>query len=302
MSHEELMTLAKAQVAIGVAHDSADAQLAQTRNKKEEVQDQLKDQLRIQVAAILKQNGLSEADYEHRIYVVSVDPAARKDFDAMVAQISGVPTPGLLPPAPPHVNVIPPENLPPGAVGMHIGHVINAFNGTPNGDGLLTVAIGEAKVAIQHAALAGRNPNSLDAMKLHAGHVLNALDPAIVPAGPGLGYGLKKAASGVATHIELAAKAPGASPNVTMHAAHIAAASRNSVARADSVIAIAKQIQASTSAPEAAALVSRMSSMAEQLMAGYDANGDGRVTPDEGGLQLALDHVKLMVDAEKKKP
>lgn len=300
MSHEELMTFVKAHVAIGVAHDSMDSQLAQTRNKKPEVQEQLQGQLRTQVATILKQNGLTEADYEHKIYLVSVDPAVRKDFDAMVAQVTGVPTPGLLPPAPPHVNVIPPADLPPGAVGMHIGHVINAFNGTPNGDGLLTVAIGEAKVAIQHAGLAGRQPNNLDAMKLHAGHVINALDPTIVPAGPGLGYGLKKAALGAATHIELAAKAEGAPPAVTTHAVHVAAASRNSAQRADSIIAIAKQIQASTSASDAAALVSRMASMSEQLMAGFDANGDGRVTPEEGGLQLAQDHVKMMVAGAKK--
>ncbi len=300
MSHEDLMALAKTQVEIGVAHDTADARLAQTKNKKPEVQQQLQDGLHAQVAEILHHNGLTEADYERRIYLVSVDPSVRKDFDAMVAQISGVPTPGLLPPPPPHVNVIPPAELPAGAVGMHIGHVINAFSDTPNGDGLLTVAIAEAKVAITHAGLAGRQPGNLDAMKLHAGHVLNALDPTIVPTGPGLGYGMKKAAAGAATHIELAAKAPGASPNVTMHAAHIAQAARNSVTRADSVIAIAKQVQAATTAADAAALVSRMASMSEQLMAGFDANGDGRVTPDEGGLQLALDHVKLMVAGEKK--
>jgi hypothetical protein len=300
LSHEELMTLAKAQVEIGVAHDTADARLAQTKNKKPEVQQQLQDGLHTQIAEILHHNGLTEADYEHRIFMVSVDPAVRRDFDAMVAQISGVPTPGLLPPPPPHVNVIPPADLPSGAVGTHIGHVINAFNDTPNGDGLLTVAIAEAKVAITHAGLAGRQPGNLDAMKLHAGHVLNALDPTIVATGPGLGYGMKKAAAGAATHIELAAKAPGASPNVTMHAAHIAQAARNSVTRADSVIAIAKQVQAATTAADAAALVSRMASMSEQLMAGFDANGDGRVTPEEGGLQLALDHVKLMVAGEKK--
>ncbi len=300
MSHEDLMTFAKAQVEIGVARDSIVVRLASIRNTKPESQQGLQDSLRAQIAEILHHNGLTETDYEHKVYLVSVDPGIRRDFDAMVAQISGVPTPGLLPPPPPHVNVIPPADLPAGAVGTHIGHVINGFSDTPNGDGLLTVAIAEAKVAIQHAGLAGRQPGNLDAMKLHAGHVINALDPTIVTTGPGLGYGLKKAALGTATHIELAAKAPGASPNVTMHAGHIAQAARNSAMRADSVIAIAKQVQASTSAPEAAALVSRMASMSEQLMAGFDANGDGRVTPDEGGLQLALDHVKLMVAAEKK--
>jgi hypothetical protein len=300
MSHEDLMTFAKAHVAISVARDSIGVRLASIRNTKPESQQQLQDSLRTQIAEILHHNGLTESDYEHKIYLVSVDPTTRKDFDAMVAQISGVPTPGQLPPPPPHVNVIPPADLPAGAVGTHIGHVINGFNDTPNGDGLLTVAINEAKVAIQHATLAGRQPGNLDAMKLHAGHVINALDPTIVPTGPGLGYGLKKAAAGAATHIELAAKAPGASPNVQTHAAHIAQAAKNSVTRADSVIAIAKQVQAATSAPDAAALVSRMASMSEQLMAGFDANGDGRVTPDEGGLQLAQDHVKMLVAGEKK--
>jgi len=300
MSHEDLMTFAKTHVAIGVARDSSAVRLASIRNTKPESQAELRDSLRSQIAEILHHNGMTEGDYEHKIYLVSVDPALRKDFDAMVAEISGVPTPGLLPPPPPHVNVIPPADLPPGAVGTHIGHVVNAFNDTPNGDGLLTVAINEAKVAIQHAGLAGRQPNNLDAMKLHAGHVLNALDPTIVPTGPGLGYGMKKAAIGAATHIELAAKAPGASQNVQTHAAHIAQAAKNSAMRADSVIAIAKQVQAATSPADAAALVSRMASMSEQLMAGFDANGDGRVTPEEGGLQLAQDHVKMLVAGEKK--
>ena len=38
-------------------------------------------------------------------------------------------------------------------------------------------AMAEARVAVQHAGLAARNPANLDAMKLHAGHVINAVDP-----------------------------------------------------------------------------------------------------------------------------
>ena len=285
MSHEDLMTFAKAHVAISVARDSIGVRLASIRNTKPESQQQLQDSLRTQIAEILHHNGLTESDYEHKIYLVSVDPTTRKDFDAMVAQISGVPTPGQLPPPPPHVNVIPPADLPAGAVGTHIGHVINGFNDTPNGDGLLTVAINEAKVAIQHATLAGRQPGNLDAMKLHAGHVINALDPTIVPTGPGLGYGLKKAARRRRdAHRARGQGAGRIAERANARRAHRAGA-KNSVTRADSVIAIAKQVQAATSAPDAAALVSRMASMSEQLMAGFDANGDGRVTPDEGGLQ-----------------
>ena len=34
-------------------------------------------------------------------------------------------------------------------------------------------------------------------IQTHAGHVINAIDPTIVAQGPGLGYGVKKAAQGV---------------------------------------------------------------------------------------------------------
>ena len=56
-------------------------------------------------------------------------------------------------------------------VKTHIGHVTMAFNGTPNGQGLLPTAVAEAKIAAQHAALALKSEGNLDAMKLHAGHV-----------------------------------------------------------------------------------------------------------------------------------
>jgi hypothetical protein len=148
--------------------------------------------------------------------------------------------------------------------------------------------------------LASRAATNLDMMKTHAGHVLNALDPTVMATGPGLGYGVKKAATGVATHIELAAKAQGASANVIMHATHIATSARNTVQRADKAIAIAQQIQAATTAADAAALVSQLVSITDQLINGADTNGDGRITWEEGegGLQQADDHVALMLKAE----
>src|SRR5262249_53501295 len=142
-------------------------------------------------------------------------------------------------------------NLPAGQVGVHIGHVVNMFNDTPNNMGLLPLATSEASVASQHALLAARALTNLDQMKLHAGHVINAIDPTIVTTGPGRGYGLKKAATGVATHIELAAKAPGASQNVILHANHISTSARNTVTRADSMLAIARRVQAATTVDEA---------------------------------------------------
>jgi hypothetical protein len=185
--------------------------------------------------------------------------------------------------------------VPPGPVGIHLGHVINGFNDTPSLQGLLPVAIAEARTAAQHATLASRQPDNLNYMKTHAGHVINAIDPTIVAVGPGLGYGAKKAAGGILTHIELAAAVPGASANVVTHSKHVAIAARNTIQRCDQLLALAQKVQAATSAAEASALVSQIVSLADQLIAGSDVNGDGRITYEvgEGGLQHAEDHVKF---------
>jgi hypothetical protein len=298
MSRDDILAFAKASVAVGKERDSTQLRLAMPRNQKVEAQDALRDTLRMKIGEILHHAGLTDEEFRHKTYVVSTDGASRRIFDSVVAQLSGVPTPGQVPAA---AAGPAPVKVPAGAVGMHIGHVVNGFSDTPGGQGLLPVALAEARVAIQHAGLAARSPTNLDAMKLHAGHVINAIDPTIVTTGPGLGYGLKKAANGVATHIELAAKAPGASPNVIMHANHVATAARSTVSRADQVLALAQKIQAATSAEEAAALVNQLVPLTQQLVAGFDANGDGRITWEqgEGGLQQAQEHVTLLLAGEK---
>jgi hypothetical protein len=293
MTKDELTSFAKVQVAITQAHDSADLQFAQARNKKPEAQEQLQDKLRTEVAAILQKNGLTDADYQKKIFVISTDSTLRRSFDTIIAQLTGAPTPGL-------VAAAPTVKVPDGMVGTHIGHVVNSFSDTPNKMGLLPVALAEARTAATHAALAQRTPTNLDMMKLHAGHVINAIDPTIMPMGPGLGYGVKKATLGVQTHIELAAKVPGASQNVILHAGHVSMSSKNTLERCDQAVSLAQRIQSATTADEAAKLLSQLVSVTSQLVAGADANGDGRITweMNEGGLQQAADHMQLMLAAE----
>jgi len=162
----------------------------------------------------------------------------------------------------------------------------------------------EARTAATHASLAARDPENLAAMKLHAGHVINAVDPTIVATGPGLGYGVKRAALGVATHIDLAAKVPGASQNVITHAGHVGTSARNTIQRADAIVALAQRIQAAMSAPEAAALVSQLVSLTNELVAGKDSDADGKVTwkDGEGGLAQCDEHVRLLLAGEKPAP
>lgn len=188
----------------------------------------------------------------------------------------------------------------PDMVKTHIGHVTTAFQGTPGGQGLLPTAIAEGTIALHHAALAMKSEGNLEAMKLHAGHIIHAIDPSVQPNGPGLGYGVKRAATGVAQHIQLAAKVEGASKNVAVHSVHVATSAGNVVKWADEAIAIANSIRAATTATEASPHLSRLQTIVWQIRDGADGNKRGRVGWDvgEGGLQQIEMHIQFLLKGE----
>ena len=182
----------------------------------------------------------------------------------------------------------------------HIGHVADRWNDTPEVVGLLPTAIAEARVAAQHAGLAARDPGDLDAMKRHTAHVLHAVDPTQIENGPGAGYGVKQAAEGAAKHIMAAANSDDASGAVKTHGEHVATSAQNTAARADEIVMLAQKIDAATSAGEASGLVAELNDLAQALLAGVDANNDGRTgwQEGEGGLETAETHLNLMKNAE----
>jgi len=182
----------------------------------------------------------------------------------------------------------------------HIGHVADAFRGTPDGMGLLPTAMAEAQVVVQHVGFAARDLTDLDAMKRHMGHVLNALNPAEVEDGPGLGYGVLPAINGAVRHIELAAASDGASEGVKTHSGHVATSGKNTAERAERAVALAKDIMEAESAGDAAPMVEDLVGLAEQLLAGLDANDDGRIgwQEGEGGIEQAQTHLDLMKRGE----
>jgi hypothetical protein len=292
VSQAQLAAYGKAFAAIATARDAAQAEFAQTRNKTQEAQRQLHDKLFETIAKIIKDNGFTDEQYKQITYAISTDPVLRESFDKLM---------GFTPP---------PATASGGAAPMgtvnnaHVNHVTSAFNGTPNGQGLLATTLAEAKIVVDHAALASRNTTSLDAMKTHAGHIIHAIEPAEGSKGPGAGYGLKKAANNVAVHIDMAGKAAGASANIQTHAAHIAASAKNTVTRADQILSLAKQIETATDAAAAAKLVGELNKLAGQLSNGVDANGDGRVNwqEGEGGLAMVEQHVGLLVQGEAPAP
>lgn len=185
----------------------------------------------------------------------------------------------------------------PNLVKIHLAHVATAFEETPNRQSLLATAVAEAKIAAQHAALAARAGNNLEAMKLHAGHVIHAIDPNLEPTGPGLGFGVRRAAAGVVEHVQLASNVTSATNDVLTVAFRVLASANNTVKRADEIVSVAGRVRTAATAAEAASDVTRLSVLVQQLMTGVDVNKDGHVgwQSSEGGLEQVQAQVQLMI-------
>ncbi len=181
----------------------------------------------------------------------------------------------------------------------HIGHVATAFPRTPGGEGLLPTAIAEVEIAIRHAGLAAGESGDLDAMKRHISHVLHAVAAPEGSGGPGRGFGARRAAEGIAQHLELAATSDGASAAVQTQAAFGIVAARSIVQRADEIVALTAGIQAAGASAQAAPLVQELQIAIGHLLTGVDESGDGRIYQDgEGGLSQVRQHVGFIMSAE----
>jgi hypothetical protein len=169
------------------------------------------------------------------------------------------------------------------AAHLHLGHVMTNWRDTPGTRGFLPVAIDEARVAALHAQLAVKAP-TIDDIKLHAGHVLNALDPAIEPRGPGAGYGVRKAVAGAQQHLELAAGADGSTPNITTNSAEVASVLAGVQRWSDEAIALAERVRAESDSAAAAALAADLAALAARI--------------GEAGLAQAHERMTVMLRGE----
>jgi hypothetical protein len=166
---------------------------------------------------------------------------------------------------------------------LHIGHVMTNWRDTPGTRGFLPVAIDEARVAALHARLAA-NAASLDDVKLHAGHVLHALDPAVAPLGPGAGYGVRNAAIGARQHVDLAARSDGATTIVTTHAADVSSALAGVLDLLGDAIALGQRIQSATDLADARRSAADLAALTQRI--------------NDEGLQPAQTSMNLILKAE----
>jgi hypothetical protein len=143
------------------------------------------------------------------------------------------------------------SRIEPPLVHAHIGHVMIAWRDTPGQVGLLTIAQSDTRIASAHALLLSKS-SGLDDMKLHAGHILHALDPTLETTGPASGYGAKKAATGAMQHVGFTAAVDNASASVKSHAGRVNATLTDAIAAIDRGITTAQKIRSATSASDAA--------------------------------------------------
>ena len=130
----------------------------------------------------------------------------------------------------------------------HMGHVGTEWRDTPGQVGLLVAAVQEAATALQHAQLAAGQLDDLARIQTHTRHVVHALDPTVIESGPGAGYGMIKAATGAARHIEMAGEADDASDAIKTHSTHVMTSANNAVAWGQEVLALAAEIESATDA------------------------------------------------------
>ena len=164
-----------------------------------------------------------------------------------------------------------------GEAATHFNHVATGFNGAPGGRGLVVTTAMEVNTAMLYANFAAGNPTNLDAMKTNVRNVLHALVPEEGAKGPGLGFGVKRGAEAVVTHIELAVKSPGASGTLRKLGPNVAQSGRAVAARAQEMADVARSVLAAQTAAQAAPLVEQLRGLALQLDLGRDANGNGQV-------------------------
>lgn len=164
-----------------------------------------------------------------------------------------------------------------GLVAEHLGQIRTSFDDTPDGRSLLDVGLEEAAIASRHVHLAGQDSTDLVAMAGHMAHVLHAVDPMLAQSGPGLGYGVRRAARNIRTYADLALEVPEAPASVLDHLPHVAAAAAATLDRADQVVAMAQRIQGATNPRAAHRLVQRLAGLVRAMAYGADDDGDGRI-------------------------
>lgn len=172
---------------------------------------------------------------------------------------------------------------------------------TPDGKGFLPMAEAEAQTALVQVTIGLRDAENLDHLKEYARAAQHAIDPVRIKTGPGRGYGVKKAAEGIAAYITAAGKSPDASEKVQSYSRWVATSAENVVERADRITDLLGKVENMKTAKNAARVMALVRGMCQEALLGKDANKDGDVSwkKHEGGLAQARRYLLVMLRLEK---
>ena len=181
---------------------------------------------------------------------------------------------------------------PPTIAHVHIGHAITGVHVTPNQEGYLVTAERRGSQAVEFSRIAAGSTD-LAVIKQNVAAAVKATDSEN-------DFGVKQAIVMAANHITFAATSDDASVNVQQAAPVFAAHITRVVERCDLIILLGKDVEASTSAKEAAVSVAELGKLTQANVSGDDANGDGVVgsTPSEYGLVQLRKELEAMIARE----
>jgi hypothetical protein len=175
---------------------------------------------------------------------------------------------------------------------VHIGHAITGVHVTPNQEGYLVTAERRGGQAVEFSHIAAGSTD-LAVIKQNVAAAVKATDSED-------DFGVKQAIVMAANHITFAATSDDASVNVQQAAPVFAAHITRVVERCELIVLLGKDVEASTSAKEAAVSVVELGKLTQANVAGDDANGDGVVgsAPSEYGLVQLRKELEAMIGRE----
>lgn len=153
---------------------------------------------------------------------------------------------------------------------VHVGHAVTAWPDTPGRKGLLEVAQQDARILAEHAAYAVAGARDIAEVRLHLGHVLHALSPALEPLGPGTGYGLMKALDGSADHLGFAREVKDASANIQTGLTPLIETLRQLRAQSEVLAALARDARQSRDAAQVVAYAEEVRQRGDRLLVQLD--------------------------------
>jgi hypothetical protein len=175
---------------------------------------------------------------------------------------------------------------------VHIGHAITGVHVTPNQEGYLVTAERRGGQAVEFSRVAAGSTD-LAVIKQNVAAAVKATDSEN-------DFGVKQAIVMAANHITFAATSDDASVNVQQAAPVFATHITRVVERCELIVLLGKDVEASTSAKEAAVSVVELGKLTQANVSGDDANGDGVVgsTPSEYGLVQLRKELEAMIARE----